>query len=107
MMSESASSVESCPFVKTADLVQGKWSLLVLRDLARGINRFSRLERSLVGISPKTLADRLASFEQAGIVTRTSYPEVPPRVEYALTPLGLDLIPLVDHTRAYGEKWLS
>lgn len=98
---------ESCPVLKTADIISGKWTLLILRDLADGINRFSVLERSLSGISPKTLSERLKSLEKAGVVTRKSYAEVPPRVEYSLTPMGLDLIPLIEHMRDYGNKWLA
>ena len=88
-------------------MFSGKWTLLILRDLSRGVNRFSALERSLTGISPKTLSERLKGLEKAGIVTRKSYAEVPPRVEYTLTEMGWDLIPLIDHMRDYGAKWLS
>ena len=98
---------ESCPVLKTADIISGKWTLLILRDLSKGINRFSVLERSLAGISPKTLSERLKGLREAGIVTRKSYPEVPPRVEYTLTAMGWDLIPLIDHMREYGVKWLG
>jgi DNA-binding HxlR family transcriptional regulator len=98
---------ESCPVLKTADIISGKWTLLILRDLSKGINRFSALERSLAGISPKTLSERLKGLERAGIITRRSFAEVPPRVEYSLTEMGLDLIPLIDHMRDYGIKWLG
>jgi len=98
---------ESCPVLRTADIISGKWTLLILRDLSKGINRFSALERSLAGISPKTLSERLKGLEKSGIVTRKSYAEVPPRVEYTLTGMGWDLIPLIDHMRDYGTKWLS
>lgn len=98
---------ESCPVLRTADIISGKWTLLILRDLSKGINRFSVLERSLAGISPKTLSERLKGLEKAGIVTRKSYAEVPPRVEYTLTSMGWDLIPLIDHMRDYGSKWLG
>ena len=98
---------ESCPVLKTADIISGKWTLLILRDLSNGINRCSALERSLSGISPKTLSERLKGLEKAGVITRKSYPEVPPRVEYTLTPMGLDLIPLIEHMRDYGAKWLG
>jgi DNA-binding HxlR family transcriptional regulator len=98
---------ESCPVLRTADIISGKWTLLILRDLSKGINRFSALERSLVGISPKTLSERLKGLEKAGIVTRKSFAEVPPRVEYTLTKMGWDLIPLIDHMRDYGTKWLG
>ncbi len=96
-----------CPVLKTADIISGKWTLLILRDLSDGVNRFSALERSLAGISPKTLSERLKALEKAGIVTRKSFAEVPPRVEYNLTDMGRDLIPLVEHMREYGTKWLS
>src|SRR5659263_222414 len=92
----------TCPVLKTADIISGKWTLLVLRDLSMGINRFSALERSLSGISPKTLSERLKTLEKAGIITRKSYAEVPPRVEYSLTTMGWDLIPLINHMREYG-----
>ena len=98
---------ETCPVLRTADIISGKWTLLILRDLSNGINRFSALERSLSGISPKTLSERLKGLEKAGIVTRRSFAEVPPRVEYTLTEMGLALIPLIDHMREYGSKWLS
>lgn len=98
---------EACPVLKTADVISGKWTLLILRDLSQGINRFSTLERSLAGISPKTLSERLKALERVGIVTRKSFAEVPPRVEYTLTEMGWDLIPLIEQMRDYGTKWLS
>ena len=106
-MSQSAGSKpQSCPLLLTAKIISGRWTLLILRDLISGINRFSTLERSLTGISPKTLSERLKSLQEAGILTRTSYPEVTPRVEYTLTARGQELIPLIDHMREYGTKWL-
>ena len=105
-MRHSTNNKETCPVLKTADIISGKWTLLILRDLSNGINRFSALERSLAGISPKTLSERLKSLERAGVITRKSYAEVPPRVEYSLTEMGIDLIPLIDHMRDYGAKWL-
>ena len=99
-------SEDVCPVLKTADIISGKWTLLILRDLSEGINRFSALERSLAGISPKTLSERLKGLERAGIISRRSFAEVPPRVEYSLTDMGVDLIPLIDHMRDYGAKWL-
>ncbi len=98
---------ESCPVLKTADIISGKWTLLILRDLSKSVNRFSALERSLTGISPKTLSERLKGLERAGIITRKSFAEVPPRVEYTLTQMGWELIPLIDHMRDYGAKWLG
>jgi DNA-binding HxlR family transcriptional regulator len=78
----------SCPVCATADIICGKWTILVIRDLAEGRSRFCELERSLAGISPRTLSLRLRALEEQGIVERHTYPEVPPRVEYSLTTKG-------------------
>ena len=74
-----------CPVGCCAELVSGKWTLLVIRDLAASSRRFCELERSLAGISPRTLSLRLRALEEEGILARETFPEVPPRVEYALT----------------------
>jgi DNA-binding HxlR family transcriptional regulator len=97
----------SCPVCRTAEIVCGKWTLLVIRDLAEGRSRFCELERSLRGISPRTLSLRLRALEEAGIVERQTFPEVPPRVEYALTDKGRALVPLIEDMRAYGLQWLA
>ena len=98
---------ESCPVCRTADVVCGKWTLLLVRDLAEGRSRFCELERSLAGISPRTLSLRLRALEDEGIVERQTYAEVPPRVEYALTVKGLALLPIIDGMREYGTRWLG
>lgn len=97
----------SCPVCRTAEVVCGKWTLLLVRDLAEGRSRFCELERSLEGISPRTLSLRLRALEDEGIVERHTFSEVPPRVEYALTEKGLALVPLIEDMRAYGERWLG
>ncbi len=97
----------SCPVCRTADVVCGKWTLLLVRDLAEGCSRFCELERSLAGISPRTLSLRLRALEEEGIVERQTFAEVPPRVEYSLTPKGEALIPIIDGMRDYGETWLG
>lgn len=102
----SAESNSRCPVCRTADVVCGKWTLLVIRDLAEGCSRFCELERSLEGISPRTLSLRLRALEEEGIVTRNTFPEVPPRVEYALTEKGQALVPLIEDMRRYGTRWL-
>jgi DNA-binding HxlR family transcriptional regulator len=102
----SASSNSECPVCRTAEVVCGKWTLLVIRDLADGSSRFCELERSLEGISPRTLSLRLRALEDEGIVERHTYPEVPPRVEYALTEKGRALVPLIEDMRSYGKHWL-
>ena len=103
----SAVSNASCPVCRTADVVCGKWTLLIVRDLAEGASRFCELERSLEGISPRTLSLRLRALEEEGIVARHTYPEVPPRVEYALTVKGEALVPLIEDMRRYGTRWLG
>src|ERR671923_755412 len=97
----------SCPVCRTADIVCGKWTLLLVRDLAEGCTRFCELERSLAGISPRTLSLRLRALEEEGIVERQTFGEVPPRVEYSLTPKGEALIPLIDDMRRYGREYLG
>ena len=84
-----------CPVCRTADIVCGKWTLLVIRDLADGRARFGELERSLEGISPRTLSLRLRSLEEEGIVARQ------------LTEKGRALVPIIESMRAYGTEWLG
>jgi DNA-binding HxlR family transcriptional regulator len=98
---------EECPVCRTAEIVCGKWTLLLIKDLAEGRSRFCELERSLGGISPRTLSLRLRALEEEAIVERHTYPEVPPRVEYALTEKGRALVPLIEDMRAYGQRWLG
>ena len=98
---------ETCPVCATAEIVCGKWTLLLVRDLSEGRSRFCELERSLAGISPRTLSLRLRALEEEGIVERHTYPEVPPRVEYALTPKGEALLPIIDSMRTYGSVGLG
>lgn len=95
-----------CPVAQTAAILGGKWTILIIRDLASGVKRFNQLERSLQGISPKTLSERLRSLEEEGIVVRRTFAEVPPRVEYSLTAKGCDLISVIDSMRNYGKRWL-
>jgi len=103
----SRSTDEVCPVCATADVICGKWTILVIRDLADGRTRFGELQRSLEGISPRTLSLRLRALEEQGVVERHTYPEVPPRVEYSLTGKGEALLPLIEDMRAYGRKWLG
>ena len=98
---------ESCPVCRTADIVCGKWTLLLVRELSEGRSRFCELERSLTGISPRTLSLRLRALEEEGIVERHTFAEVPPRVEYALTEKGQALLPIIEGMRAYGQAWLG
>jgi DNA-binding HxlR family transcriptional regulator len=97
---------ETCPVCRTAEIVCTKWTLLLIRELDEGRSRFCELERSLEGISPRTLSLRLRALEEEGIVERQTFPEVPPRVEYALTEKGAALLPIIEDMRTYGERWI-
>ncbi|MDQ6643596.1 MAG: helix-turn-helix transcriptional regulator [Chloroflexota bacterium] len=95
-----------CPIARTAEIISGKWTLLIIRDLASGVKRFNQLERSLHGISPKTLSERLRSLEEEGVIIRKTFAEMPPRVEYSLSVKGLDLCNVIESMRSYGKRWL-
>lgn len=97
----------SCGVCATSEILCSKWTAIIIRDLAEHDARFCELERSLGGISPRTLSLRLRELEANEIVERRTYAEVPPRVEYALTPKGRALTPIVDAMRSYGEQWLA
>jgi DNA-binding HxlR family transcriptional regulator len=99
--------MESCPVSACAEILGGKWTILLIRDLADGRSRFCELERSLEGISPRTLSLRLRALEEQGIVERRTFPEVPPRVEYSLTDKGQGLVPIIENMRAYGREYLE
>jgi DNA-binding HxlR family transcriptional regulator len=96
----------TCPIARTAEIISGKWTLLIIRDLVSGVKRFHQLERSLHGISPKTLSERLRSLEVEGVIVRQTFAEVPPRVEYSLTEKGFDLVHVIDSMRTFGQRWL-
>ena len=91
-----------CPVATTVQLVGSKWKLLILRNLLQRPWRFNELRKNLEGISQKVLTDSLRSMEDDGIVTRTVYPEVPPRVEYALSELGESMRPIIKAMEQWG-----
>jgi DNA-binding HxlR family transcriptional regulator len=95
----------SCAVAACAEIIGAKWTALLVHDLSEGPRRFSELERSCVGISPRTLSERLRALEDEGIVERRSYPESPPRVEYELTDKGQALLPIIDAMREFGHDW--
>lgn len=94
-----------CPVATTVELVGSKWKLLILRNLLNRPWRFNELHRDLEGISQKVLTDSLRSMEADGLITRTVYAEVPPRVEYALSELGERMRPLIMDMAAFGEMY--
>lgn len=95
----------ACPVATTVALIGSKWKLLIIRNLLARPWRFNELKKDLEGISQKVLTGSLRSMEADGIITRTVYPEVPPRVEYSLTELGKSLKPILDSMRAWGEAY--
>ena len=94
-----------CPVQTTLDLISSRWVILILRDLFMGTKRFGELMRSLEGISQKVLTANLRSMEDLGLINRKVYPEVPPRVEYSLTELGLSLKPVIASMFDWGMNY--
>jgi DNA-binding HxlR family transcriptional regulator len=97
---------EGC-LANALSILGNKWSALILRDLSEQPRRFGELEKSLQGISPRTLSQRLDDLEVCGIVTKKSYAEVPPRVEYTITQKGRDFIPALRAMAQWGDKYYA
>lgn len=95
----------ACPVETTLTMISDKWKVLILRDLLPGTKRFGELRRSIGHVSQKVLTSQLREMEASGLLTRTVYAEVPPRVEYTLTPLGYSLKPILDAMWDWGEKY--
>ncbi|MBE6122876.1 MAG: helix-turn-helix transcriptional regulator [Erysipelotrichaceae bacterium] len=95
----------ACPVATTVQLIGSKWKLLILRNLMARPWRFNELKKDLDGISQKVLTESLRSMEEDGIVTRTVYPEVPPRVVYALSPLGESMRPIISAMETFGNEY--
>ena len=94
-----------CPVATTVQLIGSKWKLLIMRNLLERPCRFNELKKDLDGISQKVLTDSLRSMEADGIITRTVYPEVPPRVEYALSDIGESMRPILTAMQKWGEDY--
>ena len=95
-----------CPFVTAQTLLQGKWAILILHALNEGTKRFYELERD-IQITHATLSSQLKYMEKEGLVHRTVYPEVPPRVEYSLTAMGRRFAPVLDSIQVWGEEYIE
>ena len=106
-----AKTLPACPVETTLTLISDKWKVLIIRDLLPGTKRFGELKKSIGGVSQKVLTSQLRQMEESGLLTRTVYPEVPPRVEYGLTVRGGSLIPclekLVDWALEYMPQIIS
>jgi len=96
------SELPACPVETTLMLIGDKWKVLILRDLRDGTKRFGELKKSVTGISQKVLTSNLRDMEENGLLTREVFPEVPPRVEYTMTELGLSMCPILDAMEDWG-----
>ncbi|MEV0173265.1 helix-turn-helix domain-containing protein [Streptomyces sp. NPDC050803] len=103
-MSDLEHPLPECPIARFLTVLDGPWATLIVRELLTGPKRFTELRAALPGISPKTLSSRLRRFVLTGLVTRTAYPEIPPRVEYELTPEGARLQVVFDAMAAWAEQ---
>ena len=99
------SELPACPVATTVQLIGNKWKLLILRNLLADTQRFSELRRTIPGISQKVLTDNLRSMEEDGIVVRTVFPEVPPRVEYSLSDLGNSMRQIISAMETWGKNY--
>ena len=104
-MMAAAKELPACPVETTLTLISDKWKVLILRDLMPGTKRFGELRKSIGTVSQKVLTAQLRQMEESGLLTRTVYPEVPPRVEYTLTELGRSLKPILDAMYSWGEEY--
>lgn len=95
----------ACPVATTVALIGSKWKILIMRNLLMRPWRFNELRKDLNGISHKVLSDSLHSMEEDGLIVRTAYPEVPPRVEYSLSELGESMRPIMDAMEEWGTKY--
>ncbi len=93
-----------CPVRKASEIIEGKWTTMIIRDLLTGKKRFSELQRSLGGVSPKVLSARLIFLQERGMVSKTIYPCVPPKTEYELTQQGKQLEPVIMAMMTFGEN---
>ncbi|MEF2900980.1 MAG: helix-turn-helix domain-containing protein [Terrisporobacter sp.] len=97
--------IPACPVEMTLQLIGDKWKILILRDLLTGTKRFGQLKKSVTGITQKVLTSNLRAMEDAGLLTREVFAEVPPRVEYTLTDTGYSLKPILDSMYSWGENY--
>lgn len=105
MAENEVKNLPACPVETTLTLIGNKWKVLILRDLLPGTKRFGELKKSLGAVSQKVLTAQLRDMEAEGLISRTVYAEVPPRVEYTLTDLGMSLKPVLDSMLTWGENY--
>ena len=96
-----------CPYVTAQKLLSGKWSILIIYYLSEGVLRFGELQRRMEGITQATLTKQLRILEEYGLIHREVYPEVPPKVEYSLTEIGQEFMPVLDQFEIWGKKYIE
>ena len=96
-----------CPYVTSQKLISGKWFILIIYRLSGGVLRFGELQRKIPGITQATLTKQLRTLESYGLVKRCVYPEVPPKVEYSLTEMGMAFLPVLDQIKIWGDKYID
>ncbi len=96
-----------CPFATAQSLIQGKWAILILHHLSGGVLRFNELQRRMPRMTHATLATQLRQLEREGLVLRTEYPQIPPKVEYALTEMGEKFGPVLESIRTWGMEYIA
>lgn len=96
-----------CPYVTAQKLLSGKWSILIIYYLSSGVLRFGELQRKMQGITQATLTKQLRTLEENGLINRHVYAEVPPKVEYSLTDIGMEFIPVLDQFKIWGQKYIA
>ncbi|NJR24033.1 MAG: helix-turn-helix transcriptional regulator [Richelia sp. CSU_2_1] len=97
----------NCPVERTLEVIGGRWKVLILRELFQGVKRFNELQRAVNGITQKMLTQQLREMESNGIVHREIYLQVPPKVEYSLTPLGKSLKPIIESMHEWGVQHIN
>jgi DNA-binding HxlR family transcriptional regulator len=97
----------TCEVEITLEVIGGRWKVLIIRELMAGVKRFGELQRALPGITQKMLTQQLREMEDDGIIHREVYPQIPPKVEYSLTPLGESLQPILNAMHEWAVKHFS
>jgi DNA-binding HxlR family transcriptional regulator len=106
-MTETSLDRSTCPVENTLKVIGGRWKVLILRELFHGVQRFNQLHRSLRGVTQKMLTQQLRELEADGLIHREVYPQIPPKVEYSLTPLGESLKPILDAMHEWGKNFAA
>lgn len=95
---------EACGVTECMNMMDGKWKPIILFQISKGVNRFTKLLTVVKGINRQMLSKQLKQLEKSGVLVRTTFAEIPPRVEYALTPFGTTLLPVVQAMKRWGDK---